>query len=333
MKKLILCICTLFIFSCGSNTTTIVKNRNVGGALGTSYSLIYLANEELDFQKEFDSVFAVINQSMSTYVADSDISNINAGDSTIVVDAMFKEVFELSKEIHKNTNGYFDPTVGTLVNAWGFGPGKQIVLDSTRVDSLMQFVGFDMVSLSTDKTILKQNINIRFDFNAIAKGYAIDRLGELMNEKGIANYLLEVGGEVVAKGENSIKQKPWKVAVTDPEAEQLKIVIDLKDRAMASSGNYRHFRIDSITGKKYVHTIDPKTGFTKNGNTIGVNILAENCATADAYATAFMAMDFDSAKAILKDQETLDAYIIYLDKNGESEEFMTAGFRELVSLK
>lgn len=330
MRKLFLCICTLFLFSCGSNTTTIVKNRNVGGALGTSYRLIYLANEELDFQKEIDSVFTVINQSMSTYVPDSDISNINAGDSTIVVDAMFKEVFELSKEIHKKTNGYFDPTVGILVNAWGFGPGKQIALDSTRVDSLMQFVGFDKVSLSLDKTVLKENTNIRFDFNAIAKGYAIDRLAVLMNEKGIENYLLEVGGEVVAKGENSIKQKAWKVAVTDPEAEQLKIVIDLKNRAMASSGNYRHFRIDSITGKKYVHTIDPKTGFTKNGNTIGVNILAVNCATADAYATAFMAMDINDAKRILQNQSNLDAYIIYFDERGNTQEYTTDGFKKLI---
>lgn len=330
IPKLFLGICTLFLFSCGSGTTNIVKNKNHGGALGTSYSLTYLANKELDFQKEIDSVFSVINQSMSTYKPDSDISKINDGDSTIKVDVMFKEVFELSKEIHKKTNGYFDPTVGTLVNAWGFGPGEQIHLDSTRVDSLMQFVGFDKVSLLSDNSIRKQNTNIRFDFNAIAKGYAIDRLSVLMNEKGIENYLLEVGGEVVAKGENNIKQKPWRVAVTDPEAEQLKIVIDLKNRAMASSGNYRHFRVDPVTDKKYVHTIDPITGFTKNGKTIGVNILAENCAIADAYATAFMAMDLEDAKNILQNQSALDAYIIYFDESGKTQEFVTEGFQKLI---
>ena len=326
---LVLCI-TCLVFSCVPKRSNIFKNQNIGAALGTSYSLIYLAEEELDFQKEIDSVFTVINQSMSTYIANSDISKINAGDSAIVVDKMFEEVFELSKEIHKNTNGYFDPTVGSLVNAWGFGPGKQIELDSTKVDSLMQFVGFDKVSITTDRTIQKQNSNIRFDFNAIAKGYAIDRLAILMDKKGIENYLLEVGGEVVAKGENTVKQKPWNVAVTDPESDQYKIVIALKDRAMASSGNYRHFRVDPETGDKYVHTIDPITGFTKNGKTLGVNILAENCAIADAYATAFMAMDIHETINFLENQNELDAYLLFLDDKGKTQEFMSQGFRKLI---
>ncbi len=320
----------LLTFSCAPKEPKIFKNQNTGGALGTSYSIIYLADKELNYQKEIDSVFKVVNKSMSTYIPDSDISKINQGDSTLVVDTMFKEVFQLSKKIYEKTDGYFDPTVGTLVNAWGFGPGKQIVLDSTRVDSLMNYVGFDKVTLTFTNTIQKTNTNIQFDFNAIAKGYAIDRLAVLMNDKEIQNYLLEVGGEVVAKGENSIKQKPWNVAVTDPQGEQLKIVIGLKDRAMASSGNYRHYRVDEETGEKYVHTIDPKTGFTKNGNTLGVNILAENCATADAYATALMAMNLDRAKKLLKNQKTLDAYIIYLDDKGETKEFMTSEFRNLV---
>lgn len=331
MRKLFSSICILFLFSCGSDTTTVFKNQNTGAALGTSYHLIYLADEKLDFQRGIDSVFAAINQSMSTYIPESDISRINAGDSTVVVDAMFKDVFEISKEIYRNTKGYFDPTVGTLVNAWGFGPGQQIDLDSTRVDSLMRFVGFGKVILTPERTITKQNSNIHFDFNAIAKGYAIDRLAVFMNAKRIENYLLEVGGEIVAKGENTVKQKPWQVAVQDPEAEQFKTVISLKNRAMASSGNYRHFRVDPVTNKKYVHTVDPITGFTKNGNTLGVNILAENCAKADAYATAFMAMDLDDAKSILLNQSTLDAYIIYFDEDGDTQEFVTEGFTKLIS--
>lgn len=330
MRKLLLISYTLFLVSCASNTSTIIRNQNVGEALGTSYSIIYLADEKLDFLKEIDSVFAAINRSMSTYIPDSDISKINRGDSTMVVDEMFQEVFQLSKEIYEKTGGYFDPTVGTLVNAWGFGPGKQIDLDSIRVDSLMQFVGFDKVSLTSEGTIIKQNANIYFDFNAIAKGYAIDRLAVLMNEKGIRNYLLEVGGEVVAKGENALSQRLWGVAVTDPETERSKISIQLKDRAMASSGNYRKFRIDSVTGKKYVHTVDPKTGFTKNSNTLAVNILATTCAEADAYATTFMAMDLDDSIHFLTNQRVMDAYIIYLDEKGETKEFMTEGFKKVV---
>jgi len=323
-----LSICLLF--SCTPEQPKIVKNHSVGGALGTSYSLIYLADRELDYQQEIDSVFSAINNSMSTYIPDSDISKINRGDSTVVVDKMFQEVFRLSKEIHEKTNGYFDPTVGTLVNAWGFGPGRQMTLDSMRVDSLMRYVGFEKVSLTQKQTIRKEDTNIHFDFNAIAKGYAIDQLAVLMNQKGIQNYLLEVGGEVVAKGENMANQRPWGIAVQDPQTEGAKISIQLKDKAMASSGNYRKFRVDSISGKKYVHTVDPKTGFTKNANTLGVNILANTCAEADAYATAFMAMDLVDTIKFLTNQRVLDAYIIYLDDKGETQDFMTKGFREMV---
>ncbi len=318
------------MFSCATEEPEIIQNQNSGGALGTSYNLIYQSEKELDFQNEIDSVFTLINQSLSTYIPDSDISRVNNGDSTIVVDEMFKEVFELSKEIYERTDGYFDPTVGVLVNAWGFGPGEQLKMDSERVDSLMNYVGFDKVMITDTNTIRKVNSNIRFDFNAIAKGYAIDRLAVLMDKKGISNYLLEVGGELVAKGENKIKNKPWIVGVQDPTAERLKATLILQNQAMASSGNYRHFRIDSVTGTKYVHTIDPKTGYTKNSQILGANVLATTCAEADAYATAFMAMDLDKVMNLLDSQKQLEAYIIYSDAVGETQEIMTKGFKAVV---
>jgi len=329
-RYLLILYVSFFWFSCTPTESKIYKNQNIGPALGTSYSLIYLADKELNYQKEIDSVFTDVNQSMSTYIPDSDISKINRGDSTIVVDNMFEEVFQLSKKIHEKTNGFFDPTVGTLVNAWGFGPGEQILLDSTRVDSLMQYVGFDKVLLTDKKTIYKDNSNIHFDFNAIAKGYTIDRLAVLMNEKGIDNYLIEVGGEVVAKGENIVSQRAWGVGIQDPQTAAARISIRLKDRAMASSGNYRKFRIDSLTGEKYVHTINPKTGFTKNGKTLGVNIIAETCAKADAYATAFMAMDIENTIHFLDNHSELEAYIIYLNEKGETKEFITEGFKAAI---
>ncbi|GAB5476004.1 MAG: FAD:protein FMN transferase [Maribacter sp.] len=328
---LVLAVATFY--ACKEDAPKIIQNANSGGALGTSYHLIYQSETQLDFQKEIDSVFEVVNRSLSTYLPDSDISKINEGDSTIVVDIMFKEVFELSKEIHGKTKGFFDPTVGVLVNAWGFGPGNRLQMDSTVVDSLMQYVGFEKVTLTDTRTIQKSDPQLRFDFNAIAKGYAIDRLAVLMDEKGIENYLLEVGGEVVAKGENKIKKKPWTAGIEDPQAEagrRLKRAIHLKDRALASSGNYRKFRIDSLTGKKYVHTINPKTGFTQNSSTLGTNVLAKTCAEADAYATAFMAMDLDEVIDLLETEKELDAYIVYLNEAGESKEYMTEGFRKLI---
>ncbi len=327
---------TFFIFtivSCRQGPDSYVKNISFGGALGTSYSITYLTEEELDLQREIDSVFDVINHSMSTYISDSDISKINNGDSTVRVDQMFREVFQLSQEVYTSTNGYFDPTVGALVNAWGFGPGKQLALDSIKVDSILQFVGFDKVRLTREGTVIKNDPRIFIDFNAIAKGYAIDRVAEFLDQKDIENYLIEVGGEIIAKGENMLKQKSWIVGIDDPQVEEgrrLKLTLQLRDNAMASSGNYRKFRVDSTTGKKFVHTIDPKTGYTKDANILAVSVIAKNCAKADAYATAFMAMELSESIKLLDSNKELDAYIIYIDEIGKVTEFMTPEFKKLI---
>ncbi|SHK83784.1 thiamine biosynthesis lipoprotein [Maribacter aquivivus] len=335
MKKCILVIVAIIgLFqSCKKNNDAKFRNENVGGALGTSYSIISISSEKLDLQKDIDSVFAVINHSLSTYIPESDISRINKGDSTVAVDMMFREVFDLSKTIHKETNGFFDPTVGTLVNAWGFGPERQISMDSLKIDSLLNFVGLHKVTLDESNHIVKANANIYLDFNAIAKGYSIDRLAAMLDAKGIENYLIEVGGELVAKGKNTIKDKFWVVGIDDPEEQMnraTKILIHLNDRALASSGNYRKFRIDEETGKKFVHTVNPKTGYTQVSKTLAVTILADNCATADAYATALMAMNLDDAFNLVEENKKLEAYIVYLDENGETKEFSTEGFKALV---
>ncbi len=332
-RTLFLLICSISFFGCEKG---LVKNQNVGNALGTSYSILYIYEGKIDYQKEIDSVFQVMNQSMSTYIPDSDISKINRGDSTLVVDHMFQEVFNLSKRIHDVSNGYFDPTVGVLVNAWGFGPGEQMKLDSTRVDSLLQYVGFDKVELTEANTIRKEKKEIYFDFNAVAKGYAIDRLAAMLDSKGIQNYLVEVGGEVLTKGTNLVTKKEWTVGIDDPLAEnerKLKRIIRLKDKALASSGNYRKFRIDPETGEKFVHTINPKTGFTKNSKVLATSVLANSCAEADAFATAFMAMDLNDTRKLLLISNIIggpEVYIIYLDEEGEVKEYMTPDFEALI---
>ncbi|TMU50847.1 FAD:protein FMN transferase [Flagellimonas algicola] len=331
MKQIVVGIGILFLVGCTPKVW--VKNQSAGGALGTSYSILYISEEELDYQKEIDSVFQVLNQSMSTYLPSSDISRINEGDSTVIVDEMFQDVFKTSSAIHKASDGYFDPTVGVLANAWGFGPGEQLDLDSLKVDSLLAYVGWDKVQLNDNGTISKMHPAIRFDFNAVAKGYAIDRLGAMLDAKGIKNYLVEVGGEVLAKGRNLVSGKSWSVGIDDPQVEvgrQLKRIVSLENKAMASSGNYRKFRVDPITGEKYVHTINPKTGFTKNSSVLAASVVAITCAEADAYATAFMAMDLVDTKKLLESEVNLEAYIIYLDDNGETKEFMTPGFNALI---
>jgi len=333
MKKCAIVLFLIAFITCKTDSPKIYKNVNRGPALGTSYSIIYLSDKELDYQIAIDSVFAVINQSMSTYIPTSDISRVNKGDTTVVVDAMFKNVFELSSSVYKATDGYFDPTIGSLVNAWGFGPGKRVALDSVKVDSILKYVGFSKVNITSTNKIKKLYPNIYFDFNAIAKGYTLDRLAKLLDAKGITNYLVELGGEIVAKGENTIKKKPWVVGIDDPEGENRnmpKVLLNIKDRALASSGNYRKFRIDEATGEKYVHTVNPKTGYTKNSSVLAATVVANNCAIADAYATSFMAMDLEDSKKLLYQNTTLDAFIIYLDKKGETQQFMTGGFQKMV---
>ena len=334
MKKIVVLSIYILLFGCDSNERW-VKNQAVGEALGTTYGVTFIAKEKIDAQQKIDSVFRVINASLSTYIPDSDISKINGGDSTIVVDKSFRDVYLQSQRVYVETKGYFDPTVGVLVNAWGFGPEKPInQLDSVQVDSLMQYVGWSKVQLKSDFTIAKTDPNIRFDFTAIAKGYAIDRLAQMLDYSfGVDNYLVEVGGEMVAKGINVITEKPWTIGIDDPtnlESRGSAALIRLKDGALASSGNYRKFRVDEATGDKYVHTINAKTGFTKNSSILSATVVANNCMEADAYATAFMAMDLEDTQNLLKQINDLETFIIYLDEQGNTQRFMTPGFEKLL---
>lgn len=332
MKQLAIAVGLLVgLGSCSDNPW--VKNQNHGNALGTTFAITYISDRELDFQKQIDSTFQAVNHSMSTYIPDSDISKINDGDSTIQVDYMFQEVFAISDMVHEASRGYFDPTVGVLADAWGFGPGTQLKLDSLKVDSLLEYVGWEKVRLNPDHTIAKADPEIRFDFNAVAKGYAVDRIGAFLDSRGIKNYLVELGGEILAKGSNPISGNPWTVGIDDPQADQgreLKKIILLEDKAMATSGNYRKYRVDQETGKKYVHSIDPKTGYTKDSNVLAVSVLANTCALADAFATSFMVMDLEDSMKVLEEHGELEAYIIYLDPKGTTLEFMTPGFKARV---
>lgn len=330
MKNACYVIFLSFLLGCKTEKP-LEKNIAVGEAMGTTYNVKYFTKGKLDITEDIDALFAAIYESMSTYIPNSDISRINAGDSTVVVDHMFEEVFNISKEVYELSEGDFDPTVGVLVNAWGFGPGDSMQMNARKVDSLLQFVGFDKVRLTAEGKIEKSNPEIQFDFNAVAKGYAIDQLGLLLDKKGIKNYLIEVGGEILTKGTNLGSAKRWTVGVDNPTNQSYRgsaAVITLKDKALASSGNYRKFRVDAKTGEKYVHTIDPKTGYTKNSSVLATTVLANDCATADAIATAFMVMDLDETKAYLKNQDIVDSFIIYLNEKGETESYMTPGFKE-----
>lgn len=322
------------ITACDNSPKDEVKTL-VGEALGTSYQIKYFSENEIELEKSLDSIFNHINTSMSTYWSTSDISKINKGDTTVRVDKDFRKVFQLSQKIHQESNGYFDPTVGMLVNAYGFGPEKQLKeLDVEVLDSLMEFVGLDKMRLSDKGRLLKDDDRIYLDFNAIAKGYTVDVIANLLDEKGVRNYLVELGGELVAKGINLEKAGPWLVAIDDPMQDarkrDLQTVLALENRALATSGNYRKFRLDSTSGAKYVHTINPITGLAERTNLLSSSVLAENCGLADGYATAFMALGYENAKEMLGQLNNVDVYFVYAAEDGEVKVYATDGFKQVL---
>ncbi|QNJ96878.1 FAD:protein FMN transferase [Constantimarinum furrinae] len=323
----------LFFVSCEDTPESPIVLH--GDAFGTTYSIQYYPKTSFDAEKGIDSVIYAVNKSVSTYLPNSDISKINAGDSSMVVDAIFKDVFLISEEVHKKSFGYFDPTVGVLRNAYGFGDAAPISeIDKATLDSLMKFVGFQKVKLLSDGRISKEHPEIYFDFNAVAKGYGIDLIGAYLQKNGVDNFLIELGGEILARGKNLSKNESWVVGVesVDSDLQNRKITkaLHLKNKAMASSGNYRKFRIDSVTGKKYVHTINPLSGSAMQSDVTSATVIANSCALADAYATAFMALGLERSKEVLGSLPELDAYLTYSDSIGTHQSFITKGFSALL---
>ncbi|MEW7290980.1 FAD:protein FMN transferase [Aquimarina sp. 2304DJ70-9] len=317
-KKFILIVLVGFLVSCKKEPEPQLNFTN-GEAFGTTFSIQFIDEKEVDFSKSYDSLVTVINRSMSTYIKDSDISKINQGDTTVVIDDHFKNVMTTSKKTYKETKGAFDPTIGVLVNAWDFGPeGKIMALDSLKIDSLLLSVGLDKIILKGDK-IVKSNPNTFIDFNALAKGYAVDVFAEFLEHNGFENYLVEIGGEIRGKGSNIIKQKPWRIGVEDPnfdEEQSYSKVISLTNEAMATSGSYRKYKIDE-KGNRYAHIIDTQTGYPHKSNLLSVSVLTDTCIEADAYATALMSMGLEKSKQFLKTHPELKVFFIYENQNKE----------------
>ena len=284
-----------------------------GVIFGTTYHVTYQYDEDLEAEvvdklKEVDAALSMFNER-------STISKIN-NNQAVEPDKMFLDVFQLAQQVSKDTHGAFDITVAPLVNLWGFGFKHTQEPTKHAIDSLRQFVGYQKVSYD-GKTIQKQDPRIMLDCSAIAKGYGTDVVARLMDEKGVKNYLVEIGGEVVTRG-ISEKRVPWKIGVTKPTDDSLHIgnelqtVLNVTDKAMATSGNYRNFYYKG--GRKYAHTINPKTGRPVQHNILSATVLCNLCAKADAYATAFMVMGLDKAREVLERNPDLMVYFIYDDK-------------------
>lgn len=297
---------------------TMPYQHDSGTVFGTIYHITYQSNDNL--QAEIENELKKVDQSLSPFNETSIISHVNRNEK-VEVDGMFTEVFNLAEKISQDTNGAFDITVAPMVNVWGFGfkkgvePGKQVL------DSIRALVGYHKVKL-VGKHIVKQNPNIMLDCSAIAKGYGSDVVARFLKQRGIQNFMVEIGGEVVTCG-NSEKRVPWRIGVNKPTDDslstngELQTVLNVTDMAMATSGNYRNFYYKN--GKKYAHTIDPKTGYPVQHNILSATVLAKECAIADAYATSFMVMGLDGAKKILEKHPELLAYLIYADAKGNNK--------------
>ena len=306
-----------------------------GEAQGSTYSIKYIASEEKVTKNQIDSLLTAFDLSLSTYRPDSKISKINSGDSTVIVDDFFTETFQLSNQIYKETNGLFDPTIGVLVNAYGFGPNKkQENLSQKKIDSLLQFVGFDKIALNANKTISKKYSQTFIDFNAIAQGYSVDVVVNYLKSKGIENAIVEIGGELFALGKNTIENKNWVVGIDDPlqkpEERTLIAKVNLENLGMATSGNYRKVMIDEKTGKKFVHIINPKTGLAQKNNVLSATVLSKSSAISDGYATAFMLMSLEESKLFLQNHNELCVMLLYVDATNKMQQFTTENFKALI---
>ncbi len=300
-----------------SRQSSIPFQKNSGFVFGTIYNISYQSDQDL--QEEIEAELKKVDNSLSTFNPQSVISKINSNRSE-QTDSMFREVFNLSQQVSKETDGAFDITVAPMVNAWGFGFKNGKMPNDKQLDSLRTIVGFHKVRLSGEK-IIKQISNIMLDCSAIAKGYGCDAVAKFLSDKGIKNYMVEIGGEIVTCGVND-QRMPWKIGVTKPTDDTLSVkgemqtILNVTDKSMATSGNYRNFYYKN--GKKYAHTIDPKTGRPVQHNILSATVLADRCAIADAYATSFMVLGLDGAKKVLEKHPELMAYFIYSDVKGRN---------------
>ena len=307
-----------------------------GEAQGSTYHIKYIAERDENLKPAIDSILEVIDRSMSTYRTDSAISKINQGDTTVVVDEHFRKVFEASQQIWQESEGLFDPTVGVLVNAWGFGKQKISEADlptDKKIDSLRKYVGFDKVALTEKNLIKKRYTEILFDFNAIAQGYTSDVVANYLSTRGIKNYIVEIAGEMYLKGKNTVEDKSWTIGVENPlkplDDRDLVATIQFTNQGLATSGNYRKVWTDS-NGHKYVHSINPLTGRATQSDVLSATVVAPSTMLADGYATMFMVMGLAKSKAFLEKHPDLAVLLVYSDDKHQEAIYKTKSFEKLI---
>ncbi|WP_247233115.1 FAD:protein FMN transferase [Telluribacter sp. SYSU D00476] len=328
MRLKFICVCIVWAgWLAGCQSTRKSYTHLEGQAQGTTFRIVYNDSLARDFSQSVDSIFRVIDRSMSLWDSTSVISGLNANRSYVRADAHFTTVFRRSQEVAADTKGYFDPTVGPLVKAWGFSYKKGLPQpDRVRVDSLLRLVGYQKVRLEGGQ-LVKETPAMEIDFNAIAQGYTVDVIAGFLKSRGVRNYLVEIGGEVRAEGQNE-RSEAWHIGIDKPVDNQeagrpLQTVVPLSGRALATSGSYRKFV--ERDGRRYSHAIDPHTGVPITHNLLSISVIADDCMTADAYATAFLVMGLDKALPIAK-AHRMELYGIYEGEDGALQVYSTPGF-------
>ena len=329
MIKYLFLISALLI-SCVDSTPNKKTVTNFGNTQGTSYSIKYLSPNGINYQNDIDSIFKAVDLSLSTYINESIISKINRNEN-VIIDSIFTRVFEMALKIAHETNGSFDPTIAPLVNFWGFGFEEISNKNESKLVNLMQSVGYKKISIK-DGHIIKENPNTLIDFNAIAQGFTVDLIGEHLQKIGLTNYMIEIGGELKCSGLNA-DEKPWRIGIDKPSEEIQKerhlAIIEVSNKSVASSGNYRKLKIDQETGIKYAHTINPKTGMPTITDLLSVTIVSESCMQADAIATACMVMGKEKSINYIISKPQIDALLIYSGPKGEWIKYQTEGFKKM----
>ncbi|MDA3905308.1 MAG: FAD:protein FMN transferase [Bacteroidales bacterium] len=320
-----------FFLSCSSSNE---KIHLIGEAQGTYYSIIYFDDSERNLKFQIDSILDAFDQSVSIYKPQSIVSKVNRNEDVLLNNWFLNNFYEAIR-IAKLTDGAMDITIGPLANAWGFGTFDQPeIIDSVLIDSVKQLVNFRAVSIQ-DRRLIKQDPRIQLNFNAIAQGNSVDVVGDYFISLGIDNFLIDIGGELLGKGEKPNGEK-WIVGIEKPSESSddervLQQTFALQNNALATSGNYRKYY--EIDGVRYAHSLDPKTGFPVEHSLLSVSVLTKTCTEADAFATAFMVMGIEKSLRYIEQHAEIQAYFIYFDKEYGIQTQMSDGFMKALELE
>lgn len=306
-----------------------------GKTMGTSYHITYFDEQGRNFKSSVDSILDVVNQSINTYLPNSEITTFNNGIGAFTYKLPYLlPVLEKSREVFTASSGAFDPTVFPLVNAWGFGPAEPLNSGNLRVDSIRDFVGFELIQFNAD-SLWKTDPRTQLDFGGIGQGFGADVVTEFLKAKGIVNMLVELGGEGMACGKNLKTEKPWEIGILDPASTRdnlfFKAYISLENKSFTTSGNYFNYR--EVNGIKFSHSIDPDTGYPSKKAILSASVFSKDAITADAWATAFIVMGHEKAIEIINQNDDLEGLFMYSDEEGHVKIFVSKGIEPFVVIK